>query len=423
MLQTNQIYLGDNLELLKQIDENSIHSIVSDFPYNLEFMGKKWDTISNFQQWCKERAVECLRVLKPGGYALIFGGSRTHHRLVCGFEDAGFIIKDAIVWLYGSGFPKSYDISKGFDKQAGSERDVIGKRMHPTLKNVPNVKSRAYHAATLNSDKDMESWDITVPSTDLAKQWQGWGTALKPAFEYIMVAQKPYENTYCYNVEKYGVGGLNIDDSRIGYDMSDTNPATNPLYRKQNGYKLMCGNDNEGNSFKIKPKPMQMNVNTQGRFPANVILDEDSAMALDEQSGITTNTRHMSYKRSGGNFIDGIPNQEDKSWFKQETGGASRFFYCAKSSKKDKTENGQVVNDHPTVKPTSLIKYLIRLVTPPNGISLDVCLGSGTHSKASIQLTKEGYPVEYIGFENDPHSFKIAQKRIEINQKVIGNEK
>lgn len=400
MLEVNKVYLGDNLELLQQLDDNSIHSCVSDFPYNLGFMGKKWDTISNYQEWCHLRAKELFRVLKPGGYCLIFGGTRTHHRLVCGFEDAGFDIKDEIQWIYGSGFPKSYNISKGFDKKAGVERKVIGYRQHPTLIDKSKVDRQAkhqYHGE--NSIKD--EWELTAPSTDLAKQWDGWGTSLKPAQEPIMVAQKPIEKNYCYNIEKYGVGGLNIDGCRI---------ELNGDYKcKANGRPSLTGlKDNYDSSKSNQP-------DTQGRFPANIIFDEESGKLLDEQSGIRKSGGKVSGNEpstTGQNGIYGHWNRVENKPF-NDIGGASRFFYCAKASAKDKTDNGLSINNHPTVKPTSLIKYLVKLVTPPNGICLDLCEGSGTHVKSCIELTNEGYKVDYIGFENNEEYYDMILKRIE----------
>lgn len=335
-------------------------------------MGKKWDTISNYYQWCFDRAKELYRVLIPGAYCLVFGGTRTHHRLVCAFEDAGFEIKDEIQWIYGQGFPKSYNVSKGFQKQC---------------------------------------------KNDLMDQWDGWGTSLKPAQEPIMVAQKPIEKNYCHNIEQYGVGGLNIDDSRIPFDMTDTNPATNPLYRANNGYKIKCGNDNNGASFRIKPEPMDMNVSSKGRFPSNVIFDEESAKTLDEQTGILKSGSNC-VRSKEGYFVGhgGLGKAGDVQITYGDSGGASRFFYCAKATSKDKTENGLVENRHPTVKPTDLIKYLVRLVTPKNGICIDICEGSGTHAKACVELTKEGYPVNYIGFEKEEDSYNTAVNRIAVNQ-------
>ena len=326
MLEKNNIYNCDCLEGLKSLEENTIDSIVSDFPYNLSFMGREWDTISNFYEWCNDRAKEMLRVLKHGGYCLIFGGTRTHHRMVCAFEDAGFEIRDEIMWINGSGFPKSYNVSKGFIKKDNIE---------------------------------------------LSKQWDGWGTALKPAHEPIMVAQKPIEKNYCYNLEKWGVGALNIDDSRI---------------------------KNEG----------------QGRFPANLLLDEEASKLLDEQSGILKSGSN-NISQTEGFFCEhgGLYHKGDVQVSYGDSGGASRFFYCAKATKKDKTDNKTVENTHPTVKPTELIKYLVRLVTPPKGLCLDVCEGSGTHAKACIELTMEGYPVNFLGYEIEEEYYLLAKERID----------
>ena len=406
MLDINNVYLGDNLELLKQLDDNSVHSCVSDFPYNLSFMGRKWDTIPDYYKWCNERAKELLRVLKPGGYCLIFGGTRTHHRLVCAFEDAGFEIKDEIQWIYGSGFPKSYNISKGFDKQAGAKREVIGHRKHPTLKDTSKINRQSNHQFH-GENSIADEWEITAPSTDLAKQWDGWGTALKPAQEPIMVAQKPIEKNYCYNIEKYGVGGINIDDSRIPFAK---NESAKDLARSSQGFTSKSNIYNNSENYKVSSDSGNIN----GRFPANIIFDEESAELLDEQTGILKSGSNCT-RRQEGSFLEhgGLGKAGDIQITYGDSGGASRFFYCAKATTKDKTENNKITNKHPTVKPTDLIKYLIRLVTPPNGICLDICEGSGTHAKASLLLTKENYPVNYIGFENDEESYNTALQRID----------
>ena len=413
-IETNQIYFGDNLKLLKKLEDNSIDSCVSDFPYNLSFMGKKWDTISNYQGWCYSRAKELLRVLKPGAHCLIFGGTRTHHRLACAFEDAGFEIRDEIQWLYGSGFPKSYNISKGIDKKVGAKRQVVGVKKHST--NFENaIKNRVGYLqdeANKNNKKCFGYGEelITTPATTEAKQWDGWGTALKPAHEPIMVARKPLsERTIVDNVLKWGTGGLNIDDSRVEFD---NNESAKDLARSSQGF---TSQSEIYHNNKDKYKTSSESGNLQGRFPANVILDKEAGRMLDEQSGFLKSQKGKPRKAI-------IKNQTKLNNSKEvqvnceynDFGGASRFFYCPKASKKDRTENGQIDNKHPTVKPTDLIKYLTRLVTPPNGTSLDICLGSGTHSKACILLTKEGYPVNYIGFENNEESFKTAQNKIKI---------
>lgn len=401
-METNKIYLGDNLELLKQLESDSIHSSVSDFPYNLGFMGRKWDTIINYYDWCKVRADELFRVMKTGGYCLIFGGTRTHHRLVCAFEDAGFEIRDEMQWVYGSGFPKSYNISKGFDKLAGAKREIIGQKETHDIRNNGLMDKKG--TITIN---------ITEATSDLAKLWDGWGTALKPAQEPIMVCQKPIEKNYCYNIEKYGVGGLNISNSRIKFADND-DPRIGKDYSHNAKAGLEIGEHKDNSNGEI-----QLLHNSNGRFPANIIFDEVSAQMLDEQTGIlksgTVKPEGFKGDYSANIYGKYAHNQINPNTVYGDSGGASRFFYCAKATKKDKNENGLVNNTHVTVKPTPLIKYLVRLVTPKNGICLDVCEGSGTHAKACIQLTKEDYPVNYIGFENDEESYSISLKRINCN--------
>ena len=473
MLEINKIYNMDCLEGLKLLDDNSVDSIVTDPPYELGFMGKKWDSTGiayNVELW-----QEALRVLKPGGHLLAFGGTRTYHRMVCAIEDAGFEIRDQMQWIYGSGFPKSIDISKALDKrrckvdigiwiqnrmeELNLDKKTVAKYcgvtprqidhwigintpcpQNPTedkfllleevLQDKPSFREQFISqkgeeigikihqrsggndfAKMVGSTSQGREEVIYNTATEEAKLWEGWGTALKPANEPIVVARKPIsEKTIAENVLKWGTGGINIDDCRVEYDMTDTNPATNPLYRKKNGYKTNYGIDSNPSAYTLKKQEGTMNINNQGRFPANVILDEEAGIMLDEQSGVTTNTRHMSYKRSGGEFIDGIPSQPEKGWFKQETGGASRFFYCAKASKKERGEG----NNHPTVKPLSLIKYLITLVTPPEGVCLDPFEGSGTHALACEEL---GF--NYIGFELDKEYYEIAKNR--INKHIIDN--
>ena len=400
----NQLYLGDNLELLKQFENNSIDSCVSDFPYNLGFMGKKWDTIGNYYAWCNERATELFRVLKPGAFCLIFSGTRTQHRMVCAFEDAGFQIKDQIMWVYAQGFPKSYNIRKGFDKNAGAEREIVGKYQPPNRQKW-NLKQdeddSIEHSKPSFTSSGTRKLDITAPSTDLAKQWDGWGTALKPTHEPIMLAQKLVEKNYCYNVQKWGVGGLNIDGSRI----------------ELNGEIVPINKLESWSGFGEEDKPdYEATINSKGRYPANTIFDGDMGEVLDEQSGILTSGKLSGNRQAQNNNIYGKVRLGDPVTGFGDSGGASRFFFCAKASQKDRTENGQIENPHPTVKPTMLMEHLIKLVTPPNGINIDICEGSGASSKASLQLTKEGYPIHHIGLENDPESYEIAMKRIELNR-------
>jgi site-specific DNA-methyltransferase (adenine-specific) len=398
-LKVNEIYLGDNLELLKQLEDNSIDSCVSDFPYNLGFMGKKWDTIGNYYQWCNDRAIELFRVLKPGAFCLIFSGTRTQHRMVCGFEDAGFEIKDQIDWIYSQGFPKNYNISKGFDKKAGAKREIIGRSNRAIGKNPVATSFAGTSTFSETADGRENSKWITAPATDLAKQWDGWGTALKPTHEPIMMAQKPIEKNYCYNVQKWGVGGLYIDGSRI----------------ELNGEVVPINKLEKWSGFGEENRPdYEATVNTKGRYPANTIFDEDAGEMLNEQSG----KRHSSgiynnQSDSHANMYGMNANRANIQY--SDSGGASRFFYCAKASQKDRTENGQIENSHPTVKPTLLMTHLIKLVTPPNGINIDICEGTGTSMKACLWLKKDGYEVNHIGFESDPDSYETALKRKELN--------
>jgi len=404
MLELNKVYHMDCLEGMKLLDGNSVDSIVTDPPYELGFMGKKWDSTGiayNVDLW-----KECLRVLKPGGHLLAFGGTRTYHRMVCAIEDAGFEIRDCIQWLYGSGFPKSHDISKAIDKKLGAKREVIGKSARND-RVLPSGHG-GYHGniqdTYRNKGRQKVQLEITTPATPEAQRWEGWGTALKPANEPIVLARKPIsEKTIAENVLKWGTGGLNIDGCRVGWkDERD----------RKNGWRASPSNDdkNEYTSFKSGSFGKQ---NEQGRFPANVILDEEAGKLLDEQSGISKGSSKPRKNKGTGNICYGdyktIITQND-AW--GDSGGASRFFYCAKASKKERGEG----NIHPTVKPLSLIKYLITLVTPPGGICLDPFEGSGTHALACIDLG-----VDFIGFELEEEYCNIANLRIERRNNIISD--
>lgn len=399
MLKINNIYQGNSLELLKQIDDNSIDSIVTDPPYELGFMGKSWDKTGiayNIELW-----KECLRVLKPGGHLLAFGGTRTYHRMVCAIEDAGFEIRDQLQWIYGSGFPKSHNISKAIDKKFGAKREVEG------------IKNRNYHAAYKTIDNaNQNGWgelknqryeEVTAPSTELAKQWNGWGTALKPANEPIVMARKPLsEKSVSENVMKWGTGGINIDDCRIEFAENDDSRIG-----KDYKHNAKAGLENGNKKDNSSGQPQQLH-NPKGRFPANVIFDEESSKALDEQSGILKSGTNA-VRRKEGFFVEhgGLGKAGDIQITYGDSGGASRFFYCAKAKKKEKGEG----NNHPTVKPIKLMEYLVRLVTPKNGIVLDPFAGSGTTLLACINMQKN-----YIGFELNQEYIDIINKRIILNK-------
>ena len=399
MLEINKIYNMDCLEGMKSLDDNSVDSIVTDPPYELGFMGKKWDSTGiayNIELW-----KECLRVLKPGGHLLAFGGTRTYHRMACAIEDAGFEIRDQMQWIYGSGFPKSMDISKAIDKKFGVEREIIGQREDILKKQAKDLREgKRKIVDSLNAGANERnngfvtvSADITTPTTDEAKQWDGWGTALKPANEPIVVARKPLsEKTVADNVLKWGTGGLNVDGCRIPTeDNLDGGAYAKNGTPRDDGWGMQRGGAGEY-------------VQPTGRFPANVILGEEAGRMLDEQ---------------------------------QE--GVSRFFYCAKASKKERNMGLEDVepttvddgrnkpidnpflrgktpkqNTHPTVKPVKLMEYLITLITPPNGIVLDPFFGSGTTGIAAVNLG-----CNYIGFEISKEYCIIAEKRISQMKRAI----
>lgn len=250
---TTTIHLGDCRQIIATLDDNSIHSIVTDPPYELGFMGKKWDNSGiayDVQLW-----TECLRVLKPGGHLLAFGGTRTYHRMACAIEDAGFEIRDSIHWLYGSGFPKSHDVSKAIDKAAGAEREVVSSVYRG---------DRAGTSAGIMGKPVPRIDTVTAPATDAAKQWAGWGTALKPAHEPIVVARKPLIETVAANVQQHGTGALNIDGARVSYQSDadfQTTQQKNP------------GTDDLVTSGVYGADRPQQSVNAGGRWPANVITD------------------------------------------------------------------------------------------------------------------------------------------------------
>lgn len=412
-----RVFLGDCRDVLRTLPDNSVDSVVTDPPYELGFMGKKWDNTGvayDVTVW-----EECLRVLKPGGHVLAFGGSRTWHRLAVAVEDAGFELRDSIAWIYGSGFPKSLDVSKAIDKKAGAEREVVGTQM----------AAIAPGSGDYVGGNKVEVPLMGNPITSEDKEWQGWGTALKPAFEPVVVGRKPLVGTVAENVLVWGVGGLNIDGSRIGYASESDKDSAKPQGKtlKHKGW--------DSQSWLEETKP----VHTQGRWPANVILDEVSAGLLDEQSGVSRDGVAVKENSAGRNIFSEIskPTAPNQGYGGQ--GGASRFFYVAKASKRDRNEGLEELPDthpsavtgrkvgsagaqnggyagmtetprkniHPTVKPTQLMRYLIKLVTPAGGVVLDPFTGSGSTGKAALL---DGY--QFVGAELTEEYLPIIEGRL-----------
>lgn len=486
-----KILHGSNLDILPTLPDNSVDSIVTDPPYELGFMGKSWD--SSGIAYSTELWGECLRVLKPGGHLLAFGGSRTWHRIAVAIEDSGFQVRDSIAWLYGSGFPKSLDISKAIDKnngkpkptedfkqflragkaKAGLTSDQIDKALgftsavfsshyvgnnpqigYPTKEKYQTLKELlglddsfdyliewaeaqrevigqktgtksvdgAGHGIVPGGITQAVSLDITAPATPEAQQWEGWGTALKPAFEPVVVARKPLIGTVAENVLTYGTGGLNIDGSRIAGEVPSV------PQRDKHGFSAL--GDGVGRSGEMSEP------HAAGRWPANVILDPYTAELLDEQSGIRPGGNFPTQRGSGvaTGFGKGQPT-EGGARSMNDIGGASRFFYVAKASKRDRNEgleelepqrhsdrenaegvggdnprnrtNHAKQNFHPTVKPTDLMRYLVKLVTPPGGVVLDPFTGSGSTGKAAIL---EGF--DFIGIELTEEYLPIIEGRL-----------
>lgn len=506
MLEVNKIHQGDCIEVMKKLDDNSVDAIITDPPYELGFMGKQWDRKGiafKVETW-----KECLRVLKAGGYLLSFGGTRTYHRMVCGIEDAGFEIRDTIMWLYGSGFPKSLNIGKQIDKMGIqnekyvelskelcdymikareklklSRKDIaeyfpsktggitgcvwnwenglniptleqwiklkdiykladdnfteliekkIKNRIEAEREVIGNKESACFNSCekdrhTIGASKNVNV-NITLPSTEQAKKWEGWGTALKPACEPIVVARKPLsEKNVALNVLKHGTGGINIDESRI---VTDDN-LSGGTYAKNGKKREQIWGEKAVNSFR-RDKKLEYKQ-PQGRFPANIILDEEAGKMLDEQSGVSKSCDTKRNRNTLGSF--GMPNDSTPEY--SDKGGASRFFYCAKASKsernmgceellKQKTDyetttrtNKETAdkfgcerksiqqNIHPTVKPIKLMEYLIKLITRKDAIVLDPFIGSGTTAIACLNLNRK-----FIGIEQSKKYIKIANARI-----------
>jgi len=412
------------------MESESVDAIVTDPPYGLGFMGKEWDALPPGLPW----AEQCLRVLKPGGHLVAFGGSRTYHRLAVAIEDAGFEIRDQLQWLYGSGFPKSLDVSKAIDKAAGVEREVVGSKLgQPGYADTPNTGRMMPVTESGNGDGYL---DITAPATPDAQKWQGYGTALKPAHEPVVLARKPLSGTVAGNVLEHGTGALNIDGCRVGTG-GDKTPA--PTKRRDSSpWFTTADRENLGGNDSL------------GRWPANLILDEIAGAVLDGQSGeqkagVAVRRNKGIVASSNVRYSGDDPTATEDVGY-GDTGGASRFFYTAKAGRGERNagltadqpnkgfrtrrcvecgtnvpapgscgcdagvewvEPKPVGNGHPTVKPIDVMRWLVRLVTPPGGTVLDPFTGSGT---TGIAAGLEGF--DFIGIEREAEYLAIAEARI-----------
>jgi site-specific DNA-methyltransferase (adenine-specific) len=447
MLKLNEVYQGDCLEALKDIEDNSIGSIVTDPPYELGFMGKKWDNSGiayNVDMW-----KECLRVLKPGGHLLSFGGTRTYHRMACAIEDAGFEVRDMIEWVYGSGFPKSLNIGKAVDKLQGNEREV--KKHHIQSQTNPEIHAGGSVHITMPNN-----WEVTKGTSE----WEGRGTALKPAHEPICMARKPLaEKTVAENCLKYGTGGINIDGCRVG--VADSEKIKQGGHTRKGNVvgdnRTSIASGQFGDGAFVAGTDL-----TKGRFPANLI--HDNSEEVRECFPETKSQGHWSKTKTTGfgEFGNGSSEYLGVGEKDKEGGNASRFFksiiYQAKASKSERNKgcegleekiqnntetNSRTFNDrcltckkkfvgsdntichcppelkitdktiytnknnHPTVKPIALMEYLINMVTPKNGIVLDPFAGSGSTLVAAKKL---GY--NYIGIEKESEYVEIINKRL-----------
>lgn len=368
------------------LPDSSVDAVVTDPPYGLSFMGKKWDyEVPSVAIWR-----ECLRVLKPGGHLLSFAGTRTQHRMAVNIEDGGFEVRDMIAWVYGQGFPKSLDVSKAIDKAAGATREVVGPARLPNGRehhfNIGFGEGEGFASAPAGR------WN-TAPATAAAADWQGWGTALKPAMEPITVARKPLAGTVVANVLAHGTGVINIDGCRV--------PTVESTVRENRAEMGRHGGNLAG---------AYTTGSQKGRFPANLIHDgSDEVVALFPQSnGQQGAVRGTEPSRTGDENTNCYGEYGPRTPFapRNDGGSAARFFYWAKASKSDRNSGG-VDNRHPTVKPTDLMRYLCRLVTPPGGVVLDPFSGSGS---TGVGAVLEGF--RYVGIEQDPEYVALSTRRL-----------
>ena len=422
---------GDILEALAMLEDESVESLVTDPPYELKFMGKSWD--DQGVSFRAETWEACLRVLKPGGHMVVFGGTRTHHRMWVAIEDAVFEVRDMLLWLYGQGFPKSHNISAAID------RKLLGKG--------PRGHAIATAGTTqVSTGKPLPPGENLSPyqaESEAAQKFDGWGTALKPSVEPILLARKPLsEKTVAANVLKHGTGALNIDATRLAYQDAADKESAMPQGRTTARPGRLAGKAQGGGERTEFERPEQ-----KGRWPANVVLQctcdnpqpvretarerrgEPSQNRRYDKEGATNLAAKPGTRREGGGLIHELNCPAGMI----DEQGASRFFYQAKTTKKEreaglignlacqvcdevdstthKNEKGDDIkcarNNHPTVKPIALMQWLIRLVTPPDGVVLDPFCGSGS---TLVAAADEGFG--FIGIDISPEYCEMARERL-----------
>ena len=384
-MSTQAVYQGNNLDLLARLPDCSVHAVVTDPPYGLSFMGRDWDkALPDPRTWS-----ECLRVLRPGGHLVAFGAPRLYHRLTCQIEDAGFEIRDALLWLFGSGFPKSLDVSKAIDKEAGAVRVRV-----PATGGLHNNSN-------LNDDGWAQIGNAAptqpgpTPATPEAAEWSGWGTALKPAYEPIVLARKPLDGTVASNVQRWGTGAINVDGCRI--------EATDPEAYAAKGASVV-GLDSARNTttYGASNAPRADSTSPLGRWPANLILSDEGD---EEWRRYFYSPKASRSEREAG--LEGLPPRvvdesrtEDSAGRNNPRAGAGR--------KGDGRRN-----HHPTVKPIELMRWLVRLVTPPGGIVVEPFAGSGTTPSACALAD-----VDCIAMEIAPDYVEISRARVEHYRRI-----
>ncbi len=396
---------GDSKEELQKLEAESYHSCITDAPYELGFMGKRWDDSGiafDVEFWKKVR-----RVLKPGAHLVAFGGDRTHHRMMAAIEDGGFEIRSTLMWIMAGGFPKSHDVSKAIDKLKGEDREVVGTKQ---IGNSSRSEGKDWNQQSGFSNGEV---DITAPSSEEAKKWKGWGTALKPGYEPICLARKPLsEDTIAENVLKHSTGAINIGDCRIG----DSKNVPSSPSRASEGNSLSGSKDGSLRNETGNETGHNPNV---GRWPSNLFFEERASHLLDKQSGTLHSRGNVNQSTSGGgsgNTVNPGPKHKSdhhKRELLQKDGGASRFFYCPKAHQGERNI-GCENNEHPTVKPIELIAYLVRLTTPPGGKVIDPFGGSGTTGIASILEQKD-----FTLIEKDENHANLAERRIKYAKENI----